>query len=240
MPAWGDEPLACGGGPPGHRRPLRIRPVTRGPGQALTTPLDSPAWNTRTHLSTHTSSHRTTAPARGRMPNRNVRPSAVEDCRARCWSTALRGRRRPFKVVMELDGFRRAQREYRDLARREDPQWRSPEAGAPTRVELGPVAVPAQAVDRGLVEANEVLERPDLAAVGVSGDLKVDAVCDGRPDLLRLVGEQQDGQVRADVGERGGMVGVVPGAPRGRRGRVVDAGDDESAAVALHDDVPVV
>jgi hypothetical protein len=73
----------------------------------------------------------------------------------------------------------RAKGEQRDLARREDPQRWSPETGAPARVELGPLTVPAEALDDRLVEAHQVVGRPDLAAVSVPGDLQVDAVCDG-------------------------------------------------------------
>jgi hypothetical protein len=65
----------------------------------------------------------------------------------------------------------RANCEPRDLARREDPQRWSPETGAPARVELGPLTVPAEALDDRLVEAHQVVERPDLPTVGVPGDL---------------------------------------------------------------------
>ena len=63
----------------------------------------------------------------------------------------------------------------RDLARREDPERRPPEPGAAARVELGPLAVSAEAVHHRLVEPDQEVERPDLAAVGVPGDLQVDA-----------------------------------------------------------------
>ena len=75
-----------------------------------------------------------------------------------------------------------------DLSLREDTQRWSPETGAAACVELGPLAVPAEALDDRLVEAHQVVEWPDLAAVGVPGDLQVDAVYDGAVDLLRLVG----------------------------------------------------
>ena len=57
------------------------------------------------------------------------------------------------------------------------------------------------------------MERPDLPAVGVAGDLQVDAVRDGVADLLGLVGQQQHRQVGVGAGQRGGVVGAVPGPP---------------------------
>ena len=41
-----------------------------------------------------------------------------------------------------------------------------------------------------LIGADQEVERPDLAAVGVSGYLQVDSVFDRAVDLLRLMGEQ--------------------------------------------------
>jgi len=55
--------------------------------------------------------------------------------------------------------------------------------------------VAAEAGEGGLVEADQVVEGPDLAPVGVAGELEVDA-CGCRPvDEFRLVGQEQDGQV---------------------------------------------
>jgi hypothetical protein len=120
----------------------------------------------------------------------------------------------------------RAKGEQRDLARCEDPQWWSPETGAATRVELAPLAVLAEPLEDRLVEAHQVVEGPDLATVGVSGDLQVDAMCDGAVYLLRLVCEQQHRQQGAGAGQGRCMVGMVA-AQSGRGGRtVVDAGDD--------------
>jgi hypothetical protein len=44
--------------------------------------------------------------------------------------------------------------------------------------------VAGEALQRRLVDAHQVVERPDLAAVGVAGDLQVDAVRDRAVDLL--------------------------------------------------------
>ncbi len=84
------------------------------------------------------------------------------------------------------------------------------------------------------------MERPDLPAVGVPGDLQVDAVRDGAGDLLRLVGQQQHRQVRVGAGERGGVVGVVAGHAGAGGGPVVDPGDDQPGAAAVDHQVPVV
>jgi hypothetical protein len=55
------------------------------------------------------------------------------------------------------------------------------------------------------------VEWPDLAAVGVPGDLQVDAVCDGAVDLLRLVGEQQHRQQRVGAGQGCGVAELIVG-----------------------------
>ncbi|CAM5378701.1 hypothetical protein SANTM175S_07176 [Streptomyces antimycoticus] len=70
-----------------------------------------------------------------------------------------------------------------------------PGAGAAGDVELG-VAVAVQAGEGRVGGAGEVVAGPELAAVGVAGELEVDAVADGVVDGDRLVGEQ-DGGVRA-------------------------------------------
>jgi hypothetical protein len=71
----------------------------------------------------------------------------------------------PLVVVLAAFGWAsdRANCEQRDLARRADPQRWSAETGAPARVELRPLTVPAEALDDRLVEAHQVVERPDLA-----------------------------------------------------------------------------
>lgn len=75
----------------------------------------------------------------------------------------------------------------------------------------------------GLVEPDQEMERPDLAAVGVPGDLEVDPGLGGLLDLLRLVGEQDDRSARGDTVERGGEIGSVAGQAGRGAGRVVDA-----------------
>src|SRR5690242_2812510 len=76
-----------------------------------------------------------------------------------------------------------AEGEERDLAGSEDTHGRTPEAGAPARVELGALAVPGQPLQHRLVDADQQVERPDLPAVGVPGQLQVHAVLDGLADL---------------------------------------------------------
>jgi hypothetical protein len=49
----------------------------------------------------------------------------------------------------------------------------APETGAATRVELRPLAMRAQSVYHPLIESDEEVERPDLPAVGVPGNLQV-------------------------------------------------------------------
>src|SRR5215475_9936027 len=89
--------------------------------------------------------------------------------------------------------LRRAQRQYRDLARRKDAERRSPEAGAAARIELGSRAMARQTGDDRLIRAHEVVERPDLSTVRVPGDLQVNAVLDSAVDLLWLMRQQQNG-----------------------------------------------
>jgi hypothetical protein len=100
--------------------------------------------------------------------------------------------------------------------------------------------VPAESLQHRLVQAHQVVERPHLPAVGVPGDLQVDAVRHGPGDLLRLVGQQQHRQVRVGAGQRGRVVGVVARHAGAGRGPVVHPGDDQLGAVAGDDHVPVV
>src|SRR2546430_12576751 len=67
-----------------------------------------------------------------------------------------------------------AQRQYGDLARREDPQRRSPEAGAPAGVELGTRPLPGQPLHGRPVPADQGMVGPDLPAAGMPRQLQVD------------------------------------------------------------------
>ena len=50
--------------------------------------------------------------------------------------------------------------------------------------------MPAQAMHRGLIDPDQEVERPDLPAVGVPGDLQVDPGGRGLIDLPGLVGKE--------------------------------------------------
>jgi hypothetical protein len=67
----------------------------------------------------------------------------------------------------------------------------APETGAATRVELRPRAMRAQSVYHRLIESDEEVERPDLPAVGVPGNLQVHNRVHRPCDLLGLVSEKQ-------------------------------------------------
>src|SRR4051794_2917041 len=88
---------------------------------------------------------------------------------------------------------RAAEHEQGDLAGGEDAEWWAPEAGAAAGVEEGAGAVVAEAGEGGLVDADQVVEGPDLTAVGVAGELEVDAVGCRPVDELGLVCQEQDG-----------------------------------------------
>lgn len=75
-----------------------------------------------------------------------------------------------------------------------------------------------------LVEADQVVEGPDLPAVGVAGELEVDAVRCRTVDELGLVGEEKDREVWVGAVQGSGEVGAVAFESGGLRGDVVDAG----------------
>src|SRR5687767_2169063 len=82
-----------------------------------------------------------------------------------------------------------------------------------------------------LLDADQVMPRPDLTAVGVPGQLEVDAVARGRVDLTRLVGEQHARDAGLAAAERALVVGAVAAAePVGRV--VIDAGEIEAGRAA--------
>src|SRR5690606_39044968 len=85
---------------------------------------------------------------------------------------------------------------------------RRPGAGAPGDVQLG-VAVALQAGQGGVGAGGDEVAGPQLAAVGVAGELEVDAVVDGLVDLHRLMGEQHAGTPAVPVAEGAGEVGAL-------------------------------
>src|ERR1700733_10871866 len=82
----------------------------------------------------------------------------------------------------------RAQDHPRDLERRQQADRRSPVAAAARHVEHGVADVVAALEQATLLQLDDVVPRPDLAAVGVPGQLEVDAVQDRVVDLARLGG----------------------------------------------------
>src|SRR5262245_47384096 len=87
-----------------------------------------------------------------------------------------------------------------DFARGKNTQGRAPETRAATGVELRALAVPGQPLHRWLIKLDEQVKRPDLAAVGVPGDLDVHPGRDRLVDLLRLMRQQKHGQFRLRTG----------------------------------------
>ncbi|GGX42655.1 hypothetical protein GCM10010515_06680 [Streptomyces fructofermentans] len=73
---------------------------------------------------------------------------------------------RPVYGAVGMCGLRSTSRVI--FAGGEDAEWRAPEAGAAAGVQEGAGAVVAEAGECGLVDADEVVEGPDLAAVGVA------------------------------------------------------------------------
>ncbi|CAG7644126.1 hypothetical protein SBRY_30980 [Actinacidiphila bryophytorum] len=100
--------------------------------------------------------------------------------------------------------------------------------------------MPAQAVHHRLVDPDQEVERPDLAAVRVPRHLQVDAGRRGLPDELRLVRDQQHGPVLVRVGQRAHQVRPVPGKPGGLGGHVVHPGQDEGVPAAFDHHMAVV
>ncbi len=97
----------------------------------------------------------------------------------------------------------------------------------------------AEAGDGGLVEADQVVEGPDLAAVGVAGELEVNACGRGSADERGLMGQEQYGEVRVDAVQGSGEVGAVSCQAGGLGGDVVHAGDDEGVAAAFEQQMAV-
>lgn len=135
--------------------------------------------------------------------------------------------------------MRGAEYEQGDLAGGEDTERRAPEAGAAAGVEEGAGAVVAEAGEGGLVDADQVVEGPDLAAVGVAGELEVDAGGCCPVDELGLVGQEQHGVVGVGAVQGSGEVGAVAGEAGGLGRDVIHAGDHEGVATAFEQQMAV-
>ena len=119
-----------------------------------------------------------------------------------------------------------------DLRPGADPHRRAPVAGAAGDVELG-VAVPAQPLDGRLVQPDHVVEGPQLPAVGVAGQLQVDA--GGRAPARPCTGwwaSSTTGVGVVPAVQRGVEVRAVAGHAGGGRRPVVDAGEVEGRRAA--------
>ncbi len=97
----------------------------------------------------------------------------------------------------------------------------------------------AEAGEGGLVEVDQVVEGPDLAAVGVAGELEVDAGGCRPVDELGLVRQEQDGQVGVGAVQGSGEVGAMACQTGGLGGDVVHAGDHEGVASAFEQQMAV-
>src|SRR4051794_40391162 len=124
-----------------------------------------------------------------------------------------------------LMSLRRAQVDHGHLGRRADTNRRSPEAGAVGHVHRHAIHVAEPGHD-GLLQPYDQVERRDLAAVGVPGDLQVDPVPGGLVHGDRLVRHEDDGPRGVPVTERLAKVG---GITELRTGHVVDSGQIQAA-----------
>src|SRR5439155_12719882 len=109
-----------------------------------------------------------------------------------------------------------------DLGRSAEAHRRSPVAGPARDIQMR-LAVLHQPGDVRLLQLDQVVPGPDLSAVGVSGELHVDAEARGFVDRLGLVREQHARARFVAAGERLLQIGAVPGGEAARR-VVVDAG----------------
>ena len=116
------------------------------------------------------------------------RPPADSAPRAARRASARRLRRRLARAVCDLGAL---QRQVGDLGRLRQAHRRAPVTGAAAHVDLR-VAVAVQPRPEPLLQANEVPERPDLAAVRVSGDLQPDPERRRVQQRARLVREQDE------------------------------------------------
>src|SRR3954453_9053402 len=77
-----------------------------------------------------------------------------------------------FPMRRAYRGSSRAQDDARDLERREQPHRRTPVAAAARDVQLRALVVVAAGQEAALLELDDVVPRPDLAAVRVARELE--------------------------------------------------------------------
>ena len=129
----------------------------------------------------------------------------------------------------------RREDELRDLRGGAEPHRGAPVPGAARDEDLSGAAVLLVAVKPLHVRegrADEQVERRDLAAVGVAGELELDARADRVADGgdARLVGEEHERAVRIAPGERAAEVETVAVRRSRAPTEVVDAGEVERRA----------
>ena len=108
--------------------------------------------------------------------------------------TARRGRLVRSKADRLDHSVRSSEGQHGDLARRENPKGRAPESRAAAGVELGPITVSTQTMHHWLLQPDKEIERPDLATVSMTRNLKVDARAHRVRNLLGLMCEEKDRQ----------------------------------------------
>src|SRR5262249_30238018 len=112
-----------------------------------------------------------------------------------------------------------------NLERRTQPHRRPPVTAAARHVELRAAMLVAPGEQAALLDLDDVVPRPDLAAVGVARQLEIDAVVSSAPDLAWLVREQHERAARIAVRRRARQILAVAGPALGAV--VVDAGEVE-------------
>ena len=159
-------------------------------------------------------------------------PLSVADRPAKAKSPELACRSRR---AGSCDGGGALQRQVRDLGGLGQTHGRAPVAGAATHVDLR-VAVAVQARQELLLQANEVAERPDLAAVRVSGDLQSDAERRRVEQRPRLVRQQHQLALRIASLQRARHRRRGREAAVSMRGAIVDSAQIEAGIVFANRD----
>ena len=84
------------------------------------------------------------------------------------------------------------------------------------------------------------MKRPDLATVRVAGDLQSHSSGRGHPDLLGLMRQQNNGNIRINTVQCGGQIGPMAVQSGRNTGRIIDTRKDHLIAATLHHPVPIV
>jgi hypothetical protein len=100
--------------------------------------------------------------------------------------------------------------------------------------------VSTQTLHYWLIQSDEKIERPDLAAVSVTRDLEIDAGPHCVRDLLGLMREQKDRQCRVGSRECGLEIRAVSADTRRLGSGVIHPRDDEPVTIAFDGDVPIM